>query len=69
MSLSMTTRAVPSTLPPADLSEGRKTASIVVLAFALLGAACVALGLTMTVGETGVAATPDCFGACWERVV
>jgi hypothetical protein len=69
MSLSMTRAMHPAALPSAALGHGPKTALAVVLAFALIAAACTALGLATAGGATGGAADPDCLGACWERVV
>jgi hypothetical protein len=70
MSLSMTQATRSATLPPASWGHGRKTALVVVLTFALLGAACFTLGLaTAGDGAAGGGAAPDCIGPCWERVV
>jgi hypothetical protein len=70
MSLSVAQAARPAAPPLASWGHGGKTALVVVLAFALLAAACVVLGPAMVGdGAAGGASAPDCLGACWERVI
>jgi hypothetical protein len=51
------------------MAEGRKTALVVLLGFALIGAVCVALSPFMTNEATGPAAARDCTGVCVEQIV